>query len=90
MIGRLIPFLSYEMMWGEYVIYGGTSESAVAVQLRSQGKGVFGMGYRISDRVHLFTGVSAQDYDPVKFYKRKKTPYRSPGVLMKVGVNVWN
>ena len=90
MIGRLIPFLSYEMMWGEYVIYGGTSESAVAVQLRGQGKGVFGMGYGISDRVHVFTGVSAQDYDPVKFYKRKKTPYRSPGVVMKVGVNVWN
>ena len=78
MIGRLIPFLGYEMMWGEYVIYGGTSGSAVAVQLRGQGKGVFGMGYGISDRVHVFTGVSAQDYDPVKFYKGKKLPTEVP------------
>ena len=90
MIGRFIPFLSYEMMWGEYYIYGGSTQASVAVKSRKQGRGVFGVGYEISDRVQVFTGVSAQDYDPVKFYKRKKTPYKSPGVVMKVGVNVWD
>lgn len=90
MIRRFLPFLSYEMMWGEYYIYGGGTEATVAVKSRKQAKGVLGVGFAVTDRVQVFAGLAAQDYDPVKYYKRKKTPYRSPGMVLKLELSVWN
>lgn len=45
MIGRFAPFLSYEMMWGKYYIYGGegavpeTGERCIGCRIRSYGPG---------------------------------------------------
>ena len=89
MIGRFAPFVGYELMWGKYHIWGGETAAPMEVKSRKQGKGVAGIGFAISDSVQMFAGVAPQDYDPVKFYKRKKTPYRSPGVVLKFNVRVW-
>ncbi len=89
MIGRLAPFLSYEMMWGKYYIYGGDGSGSVGLKSRKQGKGVLGLGYAITDRVNLFAGLAAQDYDPLKYYKSRKTPYKSRGIVLKLSGEVF-
>jgi hypothetical protein len=87
-IARFAPFLSYEMMWGKYYIYGAESSGTVAVKQGKQGKGVLGTGYALSERLMLFAGVSAQDYDPLKYHKTRQSPYKSPGLLLKVAASM--
>ena len=89
MIGRFAPFLSYEMMWGEYFIYGAEATTIAFIRSGKQGKGVLGLGYAITDQVGIFAGVSGQDYDPVRFYKTKKTPYTTRSMTVKLNANVW-
>lgn len=59
------------------------------MQSRKQGKGVLGVGYVLTDRAQLFAGISAQDYDPAAYRNRYKSPYKSPGVVFKLNIDVF-
>ncbi len=61
----------------------------MGLKSRKQGKGVLGLGYAVTERVMLFGGVAAQDYDPVKYYKSRKTPYKSRGIVLKLSGEVF-
>lgn len=83
-IGDFTPFLSYEMMWGEYYIYGAQKNHDVGIKHTNQGKGVLGLGYAISENFVIFAGASAQDYDPMHYKTTGKSPYRSKSLLLKI------
>jgi len=87
-IGSVAPFLSYEFMRGEYYIYEHQLDKTPEIKTKFQGQGTIGVGYMVNEFMGIFAGYTFMDYNPVKFIKTNKSPYKDSGINIKLSFNL--
>jgi len=81
--GRITPFLEVTALKGEYYIYSNINKSEAFVKPATLIGGSMGVGYMFNDNIGLFVGYAVRDYNPLNYYKAKKSPYNTNAVSIK-------
>lgn len=85
-IGKVLPFISYDVVWGEY--YNYLENGTVDIKNGRYSRGALGIGYSISELTSIYLGAIFQDYHPARYYKEEKSPHKSSSITIRANISV--
>lgn len=85
-IGSLLPFISYDVVWGEY--YNYLENGTVELKDGRYSRGILGIGYSISESTSIYLGAIFQDYNPARYYVKARSPHKSSSFTIRANISL--